>query len=287
MEDGVLKKWGKVFYKKPFLVLLSPTSDVASTYDIKDDGKFFWALSPGDYTILGFSNRANPNSQLPIKANFTVPADKKCMYIGDFLLVTQGPRLIYGVENHSQIAISDFKARFPHIEEIPAVDIMKKETHLGSYESIQGICRPKWAMDCENNHSGKFFYGVIPINPEASVKKFNEKANSLTPSFEWQPSPQKKLTYDLILFEAIAYYYDGSKKLYIPGKLILLKEDIKEPNYKLETELKPGTNYYWSVRLREVNEVSTWSSFGFFYFYVIGFAGASGQWFTFSTPTSN
>ena len=191
MDSEGVKKWGKVLYEKPLLVLLTPTSDVAGAYDIKDDGKFFWALSPGEYNILGFGDRIQGRSQLPTKANFTVPADKKCMYIGDILLVIQGNRFSYGIEDNSQIAISDFKARFPHIEEIPVVDIMKKEIHLGSYESIQNICNPKWGINCEFKHLGKFPNGVIPINPEATVKPFKKKANSLTPSFEWQPSPQR------------------------------------------------------------------------------------------------
>jgi hypothetical protein len=286
MDSEGVKKWGKVFYNNPLLVLLPPSSDVASSYDIKDDGKFFWALSPGEYTILGFGDRVRGGSQLPIKANFTVPADKKCIYIVNFLLVIQGNRFSCEIEDNSQIAISEFKARFPHIEETPIVDIMKKEAQIGPYESIQHICRPKWGIKCGNKYLGKIFNGVIPINPEATVKKF-QKANGLTPSFEWQPSPQKNLTYDLIIYEAAAFYFDGSKKAYMPERLVLLEENIKKPNYKLETELKPGTNYYWSVRLREDNEVSTWSLFHYFYFYVIGASYGSNQWFTFSTPPSS
>ena len=292
MDSGIVKKWGEVLYEKPLLVLLTPTSDVAGAYDIKDDGKFFWALSPGEYSILGFGDRMQGRHNLPTKANFTVPADKKCMYIGDFLLVFQGSRFGYKIENNSQIAISDFKARFPHIEEIPVVDIMKKEIHLGSYESIQHICSFKWGMDCDIEFLGKSFKGVIPINPEATFGRFKTKANSLKPSFEWQPSRQKNLTYDLIIYEATAYYWHtshmhGSSKTYIPGRFVLLKEDIKEPNYTLATELKPGTNYFWSVRLREDNKVSTWSKFNYRYYFVIGATWGSGQWFTFSTPKSN
>lgn len=288
MDSEGVKKWGEVFYDQPLLVLLPPGSDIADSYRIKDDGNFFWALSPGNYTILGFGDRMFGDRKLPMKAKFTVPVSKKSMYIGDFLLLVLQENIFSNkIVDNSQIAISNFKDQFPDIQETPIVDIMVTENKIGSYENIQHICKSKWGIKCEIKYFfGKSFHGVIPTTPEASIHSF-QKINSLSPSFKWQPSSQKNVSYDLIIYEAAIFYFDGFQKVYLPGKIFLLEENIKEPNYELEKELKPGTNYYWSVRLREDNEVSTWSLFHYIYNYVIGVSSGFNQLFSFSTPSIN
>ncbi|MEW6290384.1 MAG: hypothetical protein AB1545_11070 [Thermodesulfobacteriota bacterium] len=280
--EGV-EKWGEKFFEKPLLIILPPNSNIAHSYEIKDDGNFFWSLSPGEYTILGFGNFMSVSQKLPIRAKFNVPIGKKSLYIGNFLLIMQSNRFGCTIEDNSEISISKFKNKFHNIREEPSISIMETEPQPGSYDNIQYICDDKWGIKCENKYLGKIFNGVIPIYPEATAQPFKKISNAKS-IFKWEASVNKNVTYDLIVYEAAAYYIDSIGKTYIPGRVVLLNEDIKDPSYQLTTELKPGTNYYWSVRLREGNDVSTWSLFHYFYFYVVGASSASNQWFTFSTP---
>jgi hypothetical protein len=57
-------------------------------------------------------------------------------------------------------------------------------------------------------------------------------------------------------------------------------EGLKEPRYAPKTPLEPGRRYQWSVRLRDGDTVSSWSTTGYNWIVRTGY----GQYFAFETP---
>jgi hypothetical protein len=71
---------------------------------------------------------------------------------------------------------------------------------------------------------------------------------------------------------------------YTPGQLALYQENLAAPELALIQPLKPKTRYYWSVRARDRDVVSSWSRAGHFNFMVVAWTRGSGEWFAFESP---
>jgi hypothetical protein len=52
----------------------------------------------------------------------------------------------------------------------------------------------------------------------------------------------------------------------------------------LAAPLRADSRYYWTVRLRDGDRASTWSTYAYFDFFLIGLSADSNELFTFSTP---
>jgi hypothetical protein len=88
---------------------------------------------------------------------------------------------------------------------------------------------------------------------------------TVQPVFEWKPLLDTDATYDLIVLEVICL---ERKTLFdtfcdrAPGKIAYYREGLKEPRHKINIPLKPNTEYYWAVRVRNGDETSQWSWYG-------------------------
>jgi hypothetical protein len=86
------------------------------------------------------------------------------------------------------------------------------------------------------------------------------------------------------VWEAVTYhrifYFGPPEEIYAPGRLAVYAENIDSPQFGIRNPFKPKTKYFWSVRLRKGDQISTWSRRGHF----TPFFSSSGEWFGFETP---
>jgi hypothetical protein len=141
-----------------------------------------------------------------------------------------------------------------------------------------GQCNEHWVIECDDT-----FRGVTPLTPKVSTNQF-PKVDSLTPRFSWEPSGNQDVTYDFILYEAATFDYVGTNDGIVQGRMVEYVEDIQEPEHRLDKPLNANSKYYWSVRMRDGDMVSAWSTYSHFGFYVFYMTSGYGQWFAFSTP---
>lgn len=111
------------------------------------------------------------------------------------------------------------------------------------------------------------FHGMKPIKPRTSPPWPPAVVKSLQPKLQWEPSKQLDATYDLIIYEE-----DPSKRTLFLfsrenfqniGETVYYREGLKETEHRVEDPLKPGTRYYWTVRVRHNGAVSEWSRYDF------------------------
>ena len=83
--------------------------------------------------------------------------------------------------------------------------------------------------------------GIKPTEPEVGHYSPTVVAN-LTPTFRWEPLTEPDSRYDFAVFEVL----DSGQA----GEAIYYREGLTTTEHTLQENLKPGTNYYWSVRSR-------------------------------------
>jgi hypothetical protein len=277
VQKGKELKWGGFFGSGSFnLILLPDGTNEASAFNLKEDGTFYWTLAPGNYRVLAYDWVHGPTRSGRINARFTVPKGREHVYIGNLGIFMTDGQYRYAVKDDYDSAVEKFRKRFPSANGALKKTLLTFEKPPGSYSRMLSICSKFWGIDeCDRDHQG-----LVSITPEAS-EKF-PIASSLTPKFEWKPSSRDDVTYDFVIYEAATKMY--AIREYTPGRVAIYEENLKQPKFELKQPLKPSQKYYWSVRLRHGQDVSSWSRHGYFSFFVIGSASGYGLWFTFETP---
>lgn len=280
--DGKPLQWkslGEKMGSEARILIFPSGSTKVMTYIVKGDGSFYWTLEPGDYTILGFELlKAGRVRGGRIGATFTVSERTKSIYIGNLKVVMEKGRYVVLIEDGYSAAVESFKNRFPKAQE-PVKSVALSEGKTGSYRSMRYVCAEDWGIKCT-----KSYQGVTPLTPDLSSSAFPE-IDSLLPTFEWEPSSQDDVSYDLVVYEAVSYSRTPMHIEHMPGRLVAYEEDINEAKFSLKKPLQPKSKYFWSVRLRRNDVVSNWSQFSYFKFYIVAWTSGSGQWFTFATPS--
>jgi len=100
------------------------------------------------------------------------------------------------------------------------------------------------------------YHGVTPLSPLPGYPASPATIPSLQPVLEWEPSEGTEVTYDVIIVEGL----EGGR-LYNPGKTVFYREGITENKVKIEPPLVFDRLYWWSVRTRNGDKVSEWSSY--------------------------
>lgn len=104
-------------------------------------------------------------------------------------------------------------------------------------------------------------------------------------TLKWQAIASPGVSYDVVIWEAAAYRLPSMmSSKYTPGQMALYEENLAAPELTLSKPLKPKTRYFWSVRARDGDVVSSWSSAGHFNFFVVAWNWGSGELFAFETP---
>ena len=243
-------------------------------YTIRDPGYFFWDLPPGKYMILGYTHMVTRGS---VRMEFVVPPGAKALYVGDLVINMRGD--YYEIEYNTDLAAGAeaFRKKFPGNQIAPERANAGMEKKPGNYSNVTWICGPNWGIDCKGGTTG-----VAPIYPEER----DGVVNSLAPTLKWTPSPQPDVTYDVLVYEdqKIPRNPLGAVMDSLPGRQIYYAEALRDPMVRLDPPLRPGGSYLWSVRLRRGETVSTWSTYGYFHFFLVGWQSGRGRWFSFSTP---
>ncbi len=102
------------------------------------------------------------------------------------------------------------------------------------------------------------FYPIETVEPFSMW--YTPRVNSLRPTFVWSPISSGKVCYDLAIWESVE-----NKR--IKGRMIYYQECITNNKHQIETELRPNRYYYWSVRIRDGEKASQWSTYSSYYFF--------------------
>jgi hypothetical protein len=281
-KDGEKETWGTKFtgHNNFYLTILPAGSDEATTYTLTKDGVFFWTLPPGEYTLLGYAWHDHQTQRTgSIGSEFVVPEAGADSYLGSIEFHWDEIFLVPRVEDRFDEISNIYDARFPGRKGTTVRQLLEPPPPIGNFSSIRGGCHEGWGTDCEGD-----FFGVTPISPEVSQSGFPE-TGGLQPEFAWRPAGAQGVSYDLILHRAATYTIPGAMiTLYMKGRVVAYEEDLKEPRWKPAEPLSPDTRYYWSVRLREGDTVSTWSTQSHSTFLLVYMSSGFGQWFQFKTP---
>jgi hypothetical protein len=237
-------------------------------------GNFQWTLPSGDYVIVGYFFQ-NQTGRLWL--TFSVPDTGEAAYIGDLHIFVLDGRYGWQILDASPDAAKDSRGGSAIEGEKTTVALMKAEERLGRYRRMTSVCAvAEWGIECDRTNQG-----VKPLSPAQTTSGF-PIVDSLTPRLAWSPVDREGVTYDLAVYESIGAPILGLK--HIRGTLLLYVEALPQPFYQFDTPLARGKRFEWSVRLRREDVVSTWSTTGYFVFFIIGAASGSGNWFEFSTP---
>jgi hypothetical protein len=270
-EDGKPTKIGTTWWEAGYLRLLlrrANDSEIIS-YNIPDPGFFSWSLSPGEYSILGF---------VTLRLYFSIPPNEKEAYIGDIILSFKDSYYVYDVNDSYAEAIENFNSKMQESKIMPKREIAQKEKPPGTFTRVMNICNAAWGVDCKHG-----IIGVKPIYP-SGVR--GNVVDSTMPTLKWTASSQPEVAYDIAIYDVVKYPRNqtGLVKDSITGKLVHYSQGVAQPSLKLLQPLRPNTQYYWSVRLRKGETVSTWSTCVIVDFYVLALEVGRGQLFSFTTP---
>jgi hypothetical protein len=239
-----------------------------------DQGKFNWSLPVGEYVIVGYQYLTVTGR---LWLTFSVPGPGEAAYIGDLYVMLQDGRYGWLVRDASAEAEQGFDAGLTKEGAKATVALMRPERRLGSYRRVTSICATvDWGIACDRTNQG-----VKPLSPAQSTQGF-PTIDSLTPRLAWSAAHGEGVTYDLAIYESISAPLLGLN--HMRGPLVFYAEALPEPFHQLDTPLARGKRYEWSVRLRNGDTVSTWSTTGYFVFLIIAAASGSGDWFGFATP---
>jgi hypothetical protein len=280
--DGDLQKWGVKFTgsKYFYLTILPPDSNEAITYKVARDGKFYWTLPPGEYLLLGYHWQDMQTQRSGrIGATFSVPAGGADVYLGAMVFRCTELFLVPAYEDRFEAAKTSFAAKFPDRQREMVRQLIEPARSPGEFSAFRGQCHEDWGIECTDR-----FKGVTPSAPEVSQSGFPD-AGSLQPEFRWKPSSKPGVSYDLIIYDAAAYTVGGAMiPMYMKGREVAYVQDLKAASWRPPEPLAPDTRYFWSVRLREGETVSGWSTQGHFTFLIVAMSAGHGQWFQFMTP---
>lgn len=246
---------------------------------IDRDGWFFLNLQPGNYAIRGVLS--GPTT-IFLNERFSVSEGNAAVYVGNIVLDKRQAMFSLRTINAEQAAIEEFNKRYLQSRFQPETRLMQTEPEIGKFKAQLGICATKWGLDCTMS-----VQGIEPVDPplEHGLKGITfTDIDSLQPTMRWKPSPAPTVTFDLAIWEATSYRINSLVTRYLPGDLVLYQEKLSKPEFTLETPLKPKSKYFWSVRLRDEDTVSSWSKAGHFTFLIVGWTSGTGEWFAFETP---
>lgn len=126
---------------------------------------------------------------------------------------------------------------------------------------------------------------IKPIDPSVgNPNKVPARVASLQPDLAWECSPDTAAVYDLIIYECLKEesFWKGVKRTI--GDQVYYREGIRGNTHKIEMALKPRQEYYWSVRVRNVNQISEWSRYDYTLYLILSYMRIDDSFFRFRTP---
>lgn len=129
------------------------------------------------------------------------------------------------------------------------------------------------------------FHSITPINPPVGNPNLNPaRVVSLQPDLIWESSPDTAAIYDLIVYECLKEesFWKGVRRSV--GDQVYYRDGIQGNTHKIEIVLKPYTEYYWSVRIRNGNKISEWSRYDYTLYLILSYMRINDSFFRFRTP---
>jgi hypothetical protein len=286
-EHGREVRWGQAGFDTSALTLFvrSASTRAMQYMPIEGDGRFYWPLQPGEYVIIGYQiRRTNAAGVITTQTGrlmtaFSVPQAGQAVYVGDLRISADNAKYELTVLDRYADALEPNAARISASGFQPARLLMRPERPIGSYRRQTAICAIEWAIDCD-----KTYRGVRPLQPVGTEDGF-PLVQGLRPALEWKPSSRPGITYDVAIYESLSFMFGlhgGVKEL--RGTRVAYAEALQEPRYVPEAPLEPGKTYEWTVRLRDGETVSTWSSTRYSWTILVAWSSGSGRGFGFETP---
>jgi len=262
------------------VILLRPGQKKADLITLAGNGEFYWDLAPGDYSLVAFQYfSGGARHSIGLNTDFAVPPATS-VYVGDLVVQLEDGRYGFGIADSFEEMRASLATAHPGHPPAVTSDLMQFEPPIGHFSAVRGVCASAWGIECESHQ-----YGVKPLDPVHRRGEYTEVA-SLTPTLRWSGSTRPDVHYDLIVRRAVSCDSMVLLTEGLPGDIVYYREDLATNSHTLEEPLEPDSNYLWSVRFREGDVVSQWSSGGHFAFFIIGFSGSSGEWFRFCTPAA-
>jgi hypothetical protein len=263
-------------------LVLPDNAGTALVLDMDQQGWFSWRLRPGAYSLLGFvSLDGNKTLFHDIGARFAVDNNEPAIYIGHINLESNASRYSAGIQDLESEAFEEMRKRSPGAAS-PVKRLLQRSDKIGTYEQVRSVCDPKWGLHC--NRDG---HGVMPIHPKLTRGIHGStfgRIDTVAPILKWQPAAMG-VSYDVAIWEAAAYRLPSKLVSdYTPGHVALYEENVAAPELTFAKPLKPKTKYFWSVRCRDENVISSWSRAGHFSFLLVAWSSGYGEWFAFETP---
>lgn len=261
------------------VVLVRPGQEKAEYIPIAGSGEFYWEVRAGEYRLVSVQYlAAGSRRNIHIGGRFTVPAAPTSVYVGDVIVMAQKFQDSVAIADRYDEALARLGDGYPQHPAATVSQLLQPEAPVGEFASVLPACEPAWGVDCERNQ-----YGVKPISPEHHKGRY-AVVDSLTPTFSWSGSSRADIHYDLVVRKSLTCSGMVLFKEGLPGDVVLYVENLDEPRYTPIEPLESDTNYIWSVRFREGDVVSDWSSTGQFSFYLVAYSWSQGDWFRFCTP---
>ena len=272
--------------KDCYAIVRADGASDAMVLGMDSDGRFSWPLKPGNYTMLGFSfssGHGNESFKGVIDGRFSVTEGDAGVYIGNVELdIGETGRYSVAIRDREQAAMQDFQKRTPPIPAGTVKRLLTPEKPPGTFAHVRNVCAKDWRQACS-----KDLRGVAPLFPtlqhDMSGLGFT-KIDTPQPTLRWQATLQPEISYDVAVWEAIPYRFPLGSTMYTRGPLVAYAQDVALPELHLDNALKSKTRYFWSVRLRRGDTVSSWSTAGHFTFLVVAWRSSRGESFGFETP---
>jgi hypothetical protein len=278
---GKAQDWGTGWTGQNYfyVTILPAGSKDAITYRLDEDGMFYWALAPGDYTLLGYHWTKDQAQRTGyFGADFEVPAEGGDVYLGSIELRSIRIGLVPIVVDRFDEMAARYDAKFPARRGMSVSDVIEMPGTLGNVADYRHQCHEAWGIECSER-----FSGVTPVTPDCRKTGF-PTIETLQPTFKWQASSRDDVSYDLVLYEAARYSISGAMgDDYMRGRRVAYVEGLQAPSWTPGTALRPDTRYYWSVRMRDGDIVSGWSTQSHFTFMLVAWSSGYGNWFQFRT----
>jgi hypothetical protein len=225
----------------------------------------------------------NSNQVIPVDARFEVASDDKTIYIGHISVEISGSRSSVSFQDMEADARDEMRNKYGDAES-PAKHLLRRADRIGTYAGVRSVCDKAWGLLCSRE-----LKGVAPVHPELwrglGGTTFSRIEN-FSPTLKWQPAGTPGVSYDVAVWEAASYRLPQDLMItsYIPGHLAHYEENVVGTELVLAKPLKPKTKYFWSVRGRYGDVVSSWSSAGHYTNLIVSRSWSSGSMFAFETP---
>ena len=222
---------------------------------VESDGSFYLALPAGKHVFVAYTRTlqefapGRKYSAGRVMAAFSV-VKGEAVYIGDLRVERGGTTGRTEIVDREEDTRQRLAARLAEAALAPGKGLMRPEQPPGRFARVTAICGGSWGIECDANHRG-----VRPLQPNAMAWTY-PPVESVTPLLEWTRSSRAGVTYDVAVYEYIYVLGTGRG---VRGAVLAYAEGLEEPRYT-PSALQRGERYEWSVRLRDGDTVSTWST---------------------------